>query len=91
MYTEREMVLDLLDIAKTGAVDFTKAATEASNPALRQTILQMRNHCEQSQQQIGQVAQNKNYYMPAPPAPYQDIATINQFLQQSVKQPNFVV
>jgi spore coat protein CotF len=87
MYTDREMTLDLLEVTKTGSVEFTQAATETSNPALRQTILQIRNQCEQSQQLIGQYAQSKNYYMPAPPAPHQDIATITQFLEQSVSQP----
>jgi spore coat protein CotF len=90
MYTEREMVLDALEAAKTGSVDLSKASTEVSNPALRQTILQMRNHCEQSQQQIGQIAQSKRFYMPAPPAPQQDVASITQFLQQSVNQPTLV-
>jgi spore coat protein CotF len=61
VYTEREMVLDALQISKAGAVELTQAATEASNPALRQTLLQMRNNCEQSQQQIGQFAQSKRY------------------------------
>jgi spore coat protein CotF len=90
MYTEREMVLDALEAAKTGSVDLSKASTEVSNPALRQTILQMRNHCEQSQQQIGQIAQSKRFYMAAPPAPQQDVASITQFLQQSVNQPTLV-
>jgi spore coat protein CotF len=90
LYTEREMVLDALEAAKTGSVALTQAATETSNPALRQTILQMRNNCEQSQQQIGQVAQSKKFYMPAPPALQQDISTINHFLQQSMNQPTLV-
>jgi Spore coat protein len=80
------MVLDALQIAKSGAVKLTQAATESSNPALRQTLLQMRNNCEQSQQQIGQFAQSKRFYIPAPPAGQQDVASINQFLQQSVHQ-----
>lgn len=90
MYTEREMVLDALQIAKSGAVKLTHAATESSNTALRQTLLQIRNNCEQSQQQIGQFAQSKNFYMPAPPAALQDVASINQFLQKSVSQPTLV-
>lgn len=84
MYTEREMTLDTLEIAKTNAVDLTLAATEASNPQLRQALIQMRNHCEQAQQQIGQYAQSKNYYLPAPAANNQDISNIANFLQQSV-------
>jgi len=90
MYTEREMTLDALEIAKAGAVELTKAATEAGNPALRQTLLQMRNNCEQSQQQISQIAQSKRFYMPAPPAIQQDVATVTQFLQQSINQPTLV-
>ncbi|HEX3046705.1 MAG TPA: spore coat protein [Bacillota bacterium] len=90
MYTDREMTLDALEVIKTGSVAFTQAATEVSNPNLRQTILQMRNQCEQVQQQLGQLAQSNNYYMPAPPAPTQDIAKITQFLVQSVHQPSMV-
>jgi len=86
LYTEREMTLDLLNAAKSGAVSFTTAATETSAPALRQAILQMRNQCEQSQQIIGQYAQSKNYYMPAPSAPNQDISTVTQFLMHSTAQ-----
>jgi spore coat protein CotF len=90
VYTEREMVLDALQVSKSGAVKLTQAATESSNPALRQTLLQMRNNCEQSQQQIGQLAQSKRFYIPAPPAGLQDVASINQFLQQSVNQMTLV-
>lgn len=84
MYTDREMTLETLDVFKTGAVEFTKAATECSNPALRQTLLQIRSQCEQAQQQIGQIATAKNFYIPAPPAPQQDVVNIAQFLQQSI-------
>jgi spore coat protein CotF len=90
LYTEREMVLDSLEIAKTGAVELTQAATEASNPALRQTLLQMRNSCEQSQQQISQIAQSRRFYMSAPPAIQQDVSMVSQFLQQSIHQPTLV-
>jgi spore coat protein CotF len=90
MYTEREMTLDALEIMKTGTVGLTQAATETSNPSLRQTLLHMRNQCEQSQQRIGQFATNKNYYMPAPPAPNQDVSTITQFLQQNVDNSNYI-
>ena len=90
MYTEREMVLDALQISKSGTVKLTQAATETSNPALRQTLLQIRNNCEQSQQQIGQFAQSKRFYMPAPQVGQQDVASISQFLKQSVSQPTLV-
>jgi spore coat protein CotF len=84
MYTDREMTLDALKLAKTSAVEFAKAAVESSNPEIRQALLQIRSQCEQTQQQIAQYAQSKNYYMPAPPANPQDIDTTLQFLQQSI-------
>lgn len=90
MYTDREMTLDALDLAKTSAVEFTKAASESSSPAIREALLQIRSQCEHTQQQIGQYAQTKNYYMPAPPANQQDITTVAQFLQQSLTQPSIV-
>lgn len=90
MYTDREMTLDALELAKTSAVEFTKAAVESSNPEIRQALLQIRSQCEQTQQQIAQYAQSKNYYMPAPPANLQDINNIGQFLQQSITQPSVV-
>ena len=90
MYTEREMTLDVLNLAKMSAVEFTKAATETNNPNIRQALLQIRSQCEQAQQQIAQYAQTKNYYMPAPPANQQDISGVAQFLQQSLGQPTVV-
>lgn len=90
MYTDREMTLDALDLAKISAVEFTKAAVESSSPEIRQALLQIRSQCEQVQQQIAQYAQSKNYYMPAPPANQQDITKIAQFLQQSLAQPSIV-
>jgi spore coat protein CotF len=90
MYTDREMTLDALDLTKLSAVEFTKAATETSNPEIRQTLFQIRSQCEQAQQLIAQYAQSKNYYMPAPPANQQDISSIAQFLQQSLSQPTVV-
>lgn len=90
MYTDREMTLDVLDLAKMSAVEFTKAATEASNPDIRQTLLQIRSQCEQAQQLIAQYAQSKNYYLPAPPADQGDISNVAQFLQQSMTQPTVV-
>jgi spore coat protein CotF len=86
LYTDREMTLDVLEIAKAGAVSFTQAATETSSPAIRQALIQMRSQCEQAQQMLGQYAQSKNFYKPAPAAPSQDVSEINQFLQQSVAQ-----
>jgi spore coat protein CotF len=90
MYSEREMVLDALQLSKAGTVGYTHAATETSNQALRQTLLQIRNNCEQSQQQIGQLAQSKHFYVPAPQAAQQDVASISQFLKQSISQPTLV-
>ena len=71
MYTDREMTLDLLENAKAGAVQFTQAATETSNPNLRQTILPkpVSPHCAKRFYKCGTRVNNpsnKSDSMPCP-------------------------
>jgi len=68
MITDKEMALDALESTKTGCVELTRAATECSNPSLRQTFMQLRDNVEQMQNQIHQIAEQRGWYMPASPA-----------------------
>ena len=79
MISDREAVLDYLEMTKHGAPELTKAAMECSNQSLRQTFLQMRNECEQSQQQAAQIAMQFNWYLPAGQADQQEIQRIRSF------------
>lgn len=87
MLNDRDMALDALEAAKVGATELTKAASESSNPALRQALLQMRSQCEQAQQQLGQMAISNNWYLPAQPADHQEVTKVLQFFQRGPDAP----
>jgi spore coat protein CotF len=72
---------DCLEAAKVSCTELTKAITECSNPQLRQTLVQLRNQAEQSQQQIYRIAEQNNWYMPAGPAAQDEISRVRSFFQ----------
>lgn len=88
MLSDKEMALDALEMAKAGATELTKAASECSNQALRQSLLQMRGACEASQQQLGNMAITNKWYMPAAPANPNDAHQVVQFYTQGSIPPN---
>lgn len=91
MLSDKEMALDALEMAKAGATELTKAASECSNQALRQSLLQMRGACETSQQQLGNMAITNKWYMPAAPANPNDTRQVVQFYSQENVTPKFDV
>lgn len=84
MWQEKYMAIDCLEMKKHGCVEFTKAASECSNTQLRQTLIQMRNSCEQAQQEIGQISSGKGWYLPADNADQQQISKVKSFYQNEV-------
>jgi len=81
---EKEMVLDVLSGTKASIGNYAKVITECNNTNLRQTFQQMRDSDEQFQLQLYQIAAQKGYYHPAPPAPQQDLSSIRTTLSQSM-------
>ncbi|WP_051533742.1 spore coat protein [Desulfitibacter alkalitolerans] len=86
MLTDKDMAMDALESKKAFISELTKAAMECSNPSLKNTIIQMRNRCEQSQQEIAQIAQSKGWYMPSVPADHSDIRRVQSFFNQPMQQ-----
>lgn len=86
MLNDKDMANIALELSKHQIQDFTKAATESSGN-LRQTLVQMRNHCEQMQEQLAQIAMAKGWYQPAAPAAPQDVQSVANFFQTAVKTP----
>ncbi|KUO51960.1 MAG: hypothetical protein APF76_06925 [Desulfitibacter sp. BRH_c19] len=86
MLTDKDMAMDSLEATKHFVSELTKAAMECSNPSLKNTITQMRNRTEQSQQEIAQITQSKGWYMPSPPADHSDIQRTQQFFNQPMQQ-----
>ncbi|MEW6624234.1 MAG: spore coat protein [Bacillota bacterium] len=82
MFSDRDMALDCMESTKHSIVELTKAAMESSNPSLKNTLIQMRNRCEQTLQEIGTISMNKGWYMPSPPADHSDIQKVQSFFNR---------
>lgn len=86
MLNDRDIANSALEMSKHTIEDLTKAGLECSGN-LKQTLLQMRNQCEQSQDRLAQLSMAKGWYRPAPPAAPQDIQAVAGFFQAAVKEP----
>lgn len=56
--------------------------TQTGNPQLKETLKQMRNQCETAQEEIYQIAREKQYYVPAAPATPEEIAHVRSIVTQ---------
>lgn len=73
---DKEMMNDILSMAKSNLTIYANVISEASNQQLRQTIQQIRNSDEQFQYQLYQMAEQKGFYKPAAQADQSDIQTV---------------
>ena len=80
---EKEMVLDILSGTKSSIANYAKVITECNDQQLRQTFQQMRDSDEKFQYDLYKIAEQKGYYMPAPPAQQADHQQVKTFLNQS--------
>lgn len=81
---EQDIVNDVLAGTKASINCYTTAIMECSNQQLRSTLQTLRNEAEQMQYQIYQMAEQKGYYMPAPPANQNDINQVKTGLTSVV-------
>lgn len=85
---DQDMVNDILAGTKASISTYTTAITECSNQQLRSTLQTLRNEAEQIQYQLYQMAEQKGYYMPAPPANQNDVQQIKNSLTSSMSTTN---
>lgn len=85
---ERDIVNDILTGSKASITSYTRAITECSNEQLRSTLQTLRNEAETAQYQLFQIASQKGYYMPAPPANQNDVNQIKTGLSASTVPTN---
>ena len=86
---DQDMVNDILNGTKHSIDTYTKAIQECSNQTLRSELQTLRDEAEQMQYQIYQMAEQKGWYMPAPPANQNDIQTIKSGLSTAAQSsPN---
>lgn len=85
MITQRDMVMDALEMVKHEILDLTIAAEECSTQNVRQSMLQFRNQAEQTQLQLAQLASQKGWYIPSPPVDDTQVQQVKQQLQNSAR------
>ena len=81
---EKMMVNDTLAGINGELVRYGEMIAQTENPQLKQTLKQMRNQCEMSQEEIYQIARSKSYYVPAAQASAESVAHVRNVLTQLV-------
>ena len=79
---EKTMVSDTLTGINGELVRYGEMITQTENQQLKQTLKQIRNHCEASQEEIYQIARAKQYYVPAAKATREEIEHVRSVLSQ---------
>lgn len=70
---EKVMVADTLAGINGELMRFGEMIPQTENTELKQTLKQFRNACEQSQEELYQLAREKSYYVPAAKATQQEV------------------
>ncbi len=77
---EKTMVSDTLAGINGELVRYGEMIPQTENKELKQTLKQIRNQCEMSQEEIFQIARSKQYYVPAAKATAEEIAHVKSIL-----------
>ncbi len=80
MLDDKTMVSDALNGINGELGKFGEMIPQTENKELKQCLKQMRNACEMSQEQIYQLAREKEYYVPAAKASQQEISHVKSIL-----------
>ena len=57
-------------------------SAQSENKELKQTLKQFRTACEQSQEELYQIAREKSYYVPAEKATAEEVAHVRSLFTQ---------
>lgn len=77
---EKDMVNDILSMINSSLTGYANTIAQTSNPQLRQTLQQMRDHDEKFQYDLYRLAEQKGYYQAAQPANPEDIRNLRSQL-----------
>ena len=81
MMMEKTMVSDALVGINGELTCYAEMITQTENPQLKQTLKQLRNQCEASQEELYQIARSKSYYVPASKASQEEIAHVRSLFK----------
>ena len=73
MMQEKIMVSDTLASINGELVRFGEMIPQTENKELKSALKQMRTTCEQSQEQLYEIAREKSYYVPAQKAAQEEV------------------
>ena len=82
MIDEKTMVADTLAGINGELTRFGEMIPQTENKQLKQTLKQLRNSCETSQEEIYQLARQHQYYVPAEKATSKEIQHVKNILSQ---------
>lgn len=77
---EKTMVSDTLAGINGELVRYGEMIPQTENMQLKQTLKQFRSQCEQSQEELYQIARNKQYYVPAAKATREEVDHVRSVL-----------
>lgn len=80
---EKTMVADTLAGINGELERYGSMIAQTENKELKQTLKQMRNACEQSQEELFQIAREKSYYVPASKATEEEVAHVKSLFTTS--------
>ena len=81
---EKTMVSDALVGINGELKMFGDMIAQTEEPRLKQTLKEMRNKCEMSQEELYQIARAKQYYVPASKASEEEVQHVRSLFTQSV-------
>lgn len=73
---EKTMVADTLAGINGELLRYAEMIPQTENKELKQTLKQFRTACEQSQEELYQIARDKSYYVPAQQATQAEVAHV---------------
>jgi len=79
---EKIMVSDTLAGINGELTRYAEMIAQSENKELKQTLKQFRNACEQSQEELYQIAREKSYYVPAQKATEEEVAHVRSLFSQ---------
>ena len=79
---EKTMVADTLAGINGELTRYAGMIAQSENKELKQTLKQFRTACEQSQEELYQIAREMSYYVPAEKATAEDVAHVRSLFTQ---------
>lgn len=73
MFDDKTMVADTLTGINGELMRFGEMIPQTENKELKTTLKQFRSACEQSQEELYQIAREKSYYVPASKATQEEV------------------